>query len=219
MRCLRAAATGVVTTSSVGSRPRRLVTACVSPAPDRGKRRMPKPKDVKKQKPSPSSTNDSEQLPAGREESGRGFSERERHKRLERVLESYGFEKDRPGQEMDRLCARADAEDEPLSVRLYSGIRALFGGRDETLFAAEQWLNRLVLSFLALVLTAGLGIVLEATAASQHWPLPLRLAGFLRDQVEPSFTPLLLIFLGMSSLLGIYKAVQIEGDERARYRE
>ncbi|KAK4532452.1 hypothetical protein CCYA_CCYA12G3309 [Cyanidiococcus yangmingshanensis] len=197
----------------------RSVRAC-EPLPER-KEKLPtqKAETTKPSSRAAPALNSSDTSDTRKEQSGRGFGPRERKERLEKVLEAYGFEQERAGRELDRLSSDKTREDERLAVRFYSGIRALFGGQDEALYAAEQWLNRLVLVFLVLVLCAGLGIVFEATAASQRWSVSPGIAGFLREKVEPSFTPLLFTFFGLSSMLGIYKAVQIEGDQRARYRE
>ncbi|BAM78978.1 hypothetical protein CYME_CMC033C [Cyanidioschyzon merolae strain 10D] len=150
---------------------------------------------------------------------GRGFGPQRQQDRTEQILDAFGLQRERAGRDLDQAAAVSKEEGERLAVRLFRGLRALFGGNYEALDSAEQWLQRLVLSMLALVLCAGIGVVFEASAASGRTALPAAVAAFLRERVEPAFTPLMLTFLGFSSLLGVYKAIQIEGDERTRYRE
>lgn len=69
-----------------------------------------------------------------------------------------------------------------------------------------------------LFILAGVGITLEAYAASSGNPLPTDLDDFIVNVVEPNFTPGLLVLLGFSVSLGLFASAQL-GSAASQYQE
>ncbi|KAK4536971.1 hypothetical protein CDCA_CDCA10G2996 [Cyanidium caldarium] len=177
---------------------------------------------------------------AGRTDVG-GFSTEEIDKRAQELLEEYGVHRERKHEPIDSWMARrqrrgrkgtrrSDAAaattttttasgNTGLAARVYSALLWLCGGRDDVLVGAERGLSLLVTVFLTVFLLAGGGITFEALAVSTKHPLPDAVDAFVRQQVEPTFTPSLVAFLFGSSLLGVLRTVLMQGSPDTSYRE
>lgn len=70
----------------------------------------------------------------------------------------------------------------------------------------------------SLFVAAGIGITLEAYAASSGKPLPENIDNFISNVIEPNFTIGLLVLLGFSISLGVFSLGQL-GSKGSVYRE
>ena len=164
-----------------------------------------------------------------------GFSAEEIDKRAQELLEEYSVPRERKREPIDSWMARrqrrgrkgawrSDATatasgNTGMAARVYSALLWLCGGRDEVLVGTERGLSLLVTAFLTVFLLAGGGITFEALAVSTKHPLPDAVDAFVRQQVEPTFTPSLVAFLVGSSLLGVLRTVLMQGSPDTSYRE
>lgn len=150
---------------------------------------------------------------------GSGFS-KEQNDRLKKVAEKFGVNAPKAGDRLDRQFTSAESREEDAKQleqeqALYKGIVKLFGQStlDKLETATYFVLSALLIGFLG----SGLAIGVEAFFKSTQKEIPQTLENVVLT-VEQAFTPLLIVFLIVSSILGLYKQAQLNAGA-AQYDE
>lgn len=129
---------------------------------------------------------------------------REQKARFVEIASEYGVEAPKPGSQLDRKYNQ-DTKEEPTRT-LYQSLAASIGV--STLEALEKGLYVTLGSLLLFIIGGGLAISSEAFFKASGKPVP---EGFdvFATWIGGTFTPVLLLFLVLSSILGLYKQSQL----------
>ncbi|PXF48535.1 hypothetical protein BWQ96_01704 [Gracilariopsis chorda] len=129
---------------------------------------------------------------------------KEEKARIDKIAERYGVQPPKPGDQLDRKYTKVKPE-EPKTM--YQSLAGAVGV--ETLNLVEQGLYVALGGLLTFLITCGLLISSEAFYKATGKDIPESLDAFT-SMVQGYFTPALVIFLVLSSVLGIYKQSQLE---------
>lgn len=145
---------------------------------------------------------------------------REQQQRLQKIAEGFGVQPPRAGDLLDEKFTStesraADARQREAEKAPYLGLVRLVGQRN--LESIEMGTYVLLAILLFTFLSTGLAIASEAFYKSLQSDVPPALSSFV-DTFEGSFTPLLFLFIGISSALGLYKQAQLNAGA-AQYDE
>lgn len=124
--------------------------------------------------------------------------------RIDQIAERYGVQLPKPGDQLDRKYTKAQPE-EPKT--LYQSLASAVGV--EALNFVEQGVYITLGALLTFLITCGLSISSEAFFKATGKDIPESLES-LASIIQGFFTPALVIFLLLSSALGIYKQSQLE---------
>eukprot|EP00611_Tribonema_gayanum_P004585 TRINITY_DN13791_c0_g1_i1.p2 TRINITY_DN13791_c0_g1~~TRINITY_DN13791_c0_g1_i1.p2 ORF type:complete len:252 (-),score=94.17 TRINITY_DN13791_c0_g1_i1:162-917(-) len=105
-----------------------------------------------------------------------------------------------------------EAEKKEIMVTMFDVIPVELQG------GIEKFLITGIACCLTFFLASGIALGLEAYAVTTKVPLPDNVDQFIVSTLEPAFTPSLLVTLGFSSVLGIFKLGQL-GRAGVNYRE
>lgn len=148
-----------------------------------------------------------------------GFS-KEQKESLKQISERYGVKPLRAGDNLDRKFTSEksredDAKQQEKEQAFYRGLVDIFGQPtlDKIETAVYFILGALLLGFIG----SGLAIASEAFFKASQKEIPPALDSFA-VAVEQYFTPLLVVFLILSSILGVYKQAQLNAGA-AQYDE
>lgn len=132
----------------------------------------------------------------------------EKRGELEKVAAEFGIKPPRPGEELDRqFTSSSNSEkDEPEFKTVYQFLAEIVGVKtlDTIEFVTYVVLGGMLFAFLA----TGLAFASEAFFKASQSEVPSSLDNFV-TAAEKWFTPLLLSFIALSSVLGLYKQSQL----------
>lgn len=131
---------------------------------------------------------------------------KEQQAKIEGIASTYGVRPPRPGDSQDRQYTASKPASEAPPPSLYQRLAAAVGV--ETLDSAERVVYVALGLLLAAFLGAGLAISAEAFLKASGREVPEGVDAFV-TAVEGGFTPIVLVFLALSSLLGVYKQSQL----------
>lgn len=142
----------------------------------------------------------------GQKTSGPSATPPEKKAEIEQIAKVFGILPTQPGQDLDQQYNTEDAADSASGASLYTALASAVGTDTlDTIEVGTIWtLGGLLAAFIAL----GLGISSAAYYTAASKPIPAGLDSFL-NSVEPLFTPLLVAFLVLSSIFGLYKQSQL----------
>ena len=132
----------------------------------------------------------------------------EKRARLQEIAQKYGVKPHRAGESLDKKYNTKAAEDnESGGGGIYLALVNLLG--TSTLDTLEVGLIAVLAGLLGAFLLLGIGISSEAFFKATGGTMPPSFAAAL-DHAEPLFTPVLFVFLALSSLFGLYKQSQLK---------
>lgn len=133
---------------------------------------------------------------------------KESEQRIESLASKYGIRAPRPGDDLDRKFNTSSSFDtdaaEPLTA--YQRLVRIFGV--EALDAVEGVVVVALGIILVVFLTSGIAISSEAFFKASGKEIPDYIEATLLN-LEKAFTPTVLVFLGLSSMFGLYKQSQL----------
>ncbi len=142
----------------------------------------------------------------------------ERKAELAKIAREFGVLPAQPGQDLDKKYSEPNSETAAKESTLYLALAGLIGV--DTLATLEVGTYFVLGGLLTALITLGLAISSAAFYKAVEKPVPDVLDSFLNN-AEPLFTPTVVLFLILSSILGIYKQSQLNSgvtgyDDRTR---
>lgn len=131
---------------------------------------------------------------------------KEKRAKFKQFASEYGLDVPRPGQELDRQYTSKDRKEKAPSKTLYQMLADTFGV--STLDSIEGAVYLLLGILLLGFISSGLLIASEAFFKASKQDIPPSL-DVIAIAAEHWFTPALFLFLGLSSVFGIYKQSQL----------
>lgn len=140
---------------------------------------------------------------------------KEKRDKFKQLASEYGLDAPRPGEDLDRQYTSKDRPEKTPSKTLYQMLAANFGV--STLDTIEGAVYVLLGTLLLAFISTGLLIASEAFFKASQQEIPPTLDA-IAITAEHWFTPVLFLFIGLSSVFGIYKQSQLNSGA-AQYEE
>jgi len=138
--------------------------------------------------------------------SGPSRTPRDKRAQIQKIAKEYGIEPPKVGQDLDEKYSAGSAQSSSESSTVYQKLAGAFSV--EALEVAEKVVYVVLSIMLVLFIGSGLGISSEAFFKASGKEVPENIDMFLTN-LEQLFTPTIVIFLALSSMLGLFKQSQL----------